>query len=295
VTPLATAIDSQGRICVADKLNRMRVYTQEGAGVRHLFDVGGTGSAPGEFQYPSGLAYTGGRRMVVADSENHRIQVLQEEGAYDVTPPVSTATLLLTPNAAGWVNGVQTVTLTATDDGEGVDTIVVESVSPAGPVMQVASGAQLTFADGVHVLEYYAIDRAGNRELPKRLELRVDTTAPALTCPVTRASVVWPVNHKMVPVSFTVTAGDPLSGAASFVLASATSSEPDNGIGDGDRPNDLQGWTLGTPDTSGFVRAERSGSGAGRVYTFRFEAQDGAGNVGACTVSIGVAPASPVR
>lgn len=35
---------------------------------------------------------------------------------------------------------------------------------------------------------------------------------------------------------------DPLSGAAGFTLVSATINEPDNGLGDGDTANDIQGW-----------------------------------------------------
>jgi hypothetical protein len=85
-----------------------------------------------------------------------------------------------------------------------------------------------------------------------------------------------------VPLSFLVKATDAVGGATAFVLASATSNEPDNGLGDGDQSHDLQGWAVGTPDVSGFVRAERSARGTGRVYTFRFESRDAAGNVATC-------------
>jgi hypothetical protein len=94
----------------------------------------------------------------------------------------------------------------------------------------------------------------------------------------------------MIPVSFTVTATDAMAGASGFVLASATSSEPDNGLGDGDQPHDLQGWVVGTPDTAGFVRAERAAAGPGRVYSFQFETRDDAGNVATCAVSTATVP-----
>jgi hypothetical protein len=142
-------------------------------------------------------------------------------------------------------------------------------------------------------MDYYAIDRAGNRELPKRLEVRVDSIAPAISCS-TNAVTIWPPNHRLVPVSFSVTVTDGASGAPGFVLTSATSNEPDNGLGDGDQPNDLQGWTIGTPDTTGLVRAERSAQGSGRIYSFEFEARDAAGNVGTCRVATASIPA-PAR
>jgi hypothetical protein len=282
-TPLATAIDAYGRLCIVDKLDRVRVFALEDATVQHLTDFGSRGSALGQINYASGISYGGYGRMVVADSDNHRIQVFQEY-RHDTTPPVSAATLRLAPNAGGWVNATQTVTFTATDEGEGVDVIVIHPISPDSPEVEVASGAELTFADGVHVMDYYAIDRDGNREAPKRLEVRVDSVAPALTCS-SSSTIVWPPNHRMVPVSFSVHATDGLSGAGAFVLVSATSNEPDNGLGDGDHANDLQGWALGTPDTDGFVRAERSAQGSGRVYSFRFESRDAAGNVATCGVA----------
>jgi hypothetical protein len=287
VTPLATAIDGRGRICVVDKLDRVRVFAREGDGVRHVTDFGNRGTALGEINYGGGLAYGSYGRLILADSDNHRIQVFQHEAPADVTPPVSTATLRLTPNAAGWVNADQTVTFTAVDEGDGVDTIVIDPVLPDRAAIEVPTGAELTFADGVHVLEYYAVDRAGNRESPRRLEVRVDSTAPAIACQSTTTHV-WPPNHKMVPVSFAVTATDSMAGTTAFVLASATSSEPDNGLGDGDQPRDLQGWVVGTPDAAGFVRAERAAAGPGRVYRFRFETRDAAGNLAACVSTVTV-------
>jgi hypothetical protein len=292
VTPLSMAIDGNDRICVVDKLHRVRVFAREELGVRHLMDFGGPGAAPGRINYGGGLAYGGYGRILLADSDNHRVQIFEHERPADVTPPVTTATLRLEPNAAGWVNAVQTVTFTATDAGDGVDTIVIDRVAPDAAPIEVPVGAELTFADGVHVLEYYAVDRAGNREAPHRLEVRVDTTAPAITCQSTTTQVS-PPNHKMVPVSFTVNAVDAVSGPVGFVLASATSSEPDNGLGDGDQENDLQGWVVGTPDTAGFVRAERSAHGSGRIYSFRFESRDAAGNVATCGVSTVTVPRTP--
>jgi hypothetical protein len=286
---IAISVDLDGRIYVADYFDRIHVYEQDGSTVRHAFDFGGSGETPGQFSYPSGVSYGYGR-MVVADQVNHRIQIFDVPGS-DTIPPVSAADLYVVPNEAGWVNVDQTVTFTATDAGSGVETIVVDYVEPDRPPMYVQSGTSFAFSEGVYVIDYYAIDRAGNREQGKRVEIRVDKTAPSLTCSSTTL-VIWPANHKLVPVSFNLTSIDSLSGSGGYVLSSARSSEPDNGLGDGDQPNDLQDWTLGVADTVGFVRAERSGKGAGRVYSFEFESRDQAGNVATCGVASVTVPHS---
>jgi hypothetical protein len=62
------------------------------------------------------------------------------------------------------------------------------------------------------------------------------------------------------------------------VLTSITSNEPDNGLGDGDEPNDIQEADFGTPDTQFKLRSERSGTGSGRVYEVVYTVTDGSGN-----------------
>jgi len=49
-----------------------------------------------------------------------------------------------------------------------------------------------------------------------------------------------------------------------------------------------QGFDLGTTDTAGFVRAERAGTGTGRVYTPTYVARDHAGNERTCTTTVTV-------
>jgi hypothetical protein len=62
--------------------------------------------------------------------------------------------------------------------------------------------------------------------------------------------------------------------------ASVTSNEPQEGLGDGDTPND---WTQpvinqATGTITLQLRAERSGSGNGRTYTITITAKDQSGN-----------------
>lgn len=106
----------------------------------------------------------------------------------------------------------------------------------------------------------------------------VDTTPPVISVSVTPKSL-WPPDHAMKEIRAAVTATD-LCTPPSVVLASVTSSEPDDapGGGDGATQNDIQGAAIGTPDFLFSVRAERAGSGPGRVYTARYTARDSSGN-----------------
>jgi hypothetical protein len=74
------------------------------------------------------------------------------------------------------------------------------------------------------------------------------------------------------------------------LLASATSSEPDDAPGnnDGATTGDIQGADIGTPDVALLLRSERGGKGPGRVYTLTYRAQDRSGNTtsGSATVTV---------
>jgi hypothetical protein len=105
-----------------------------------------------------------------------------------------------------------------------------------------------------------------------------DTTAPSLTVELTPSSLS-PPNHKLMTIAATVTASDVCDSSPTVELLSITSSEPDNGLGDGDVAGDIQGAAFGTFDTSFQLRAERSGSGNGRTYTVTYRATDDSGNV----------------
>lgn len=117
--------------------------------------------------------------------------------------------------------------------------------------------------------------------------IKVDKKAPELSCSV-NPKVLWPPNHKLVPVDTSITVRDGGSGSAGFALTSATSDEPDDGLGDGDTPNDIQDFVIGTPDTSGELRAERGGPGHDRVYTLSYKGTDVTGNSGNCSVTVTV-------
>jgi uncharacterized repeat protein (TIGR01451 family) len=89
---------------------------------------------------------------------------------------------------------------------------------------------------------------------------------------------LWPPNHKWVWSTITgVTDAD--GNPVTVAITGIWQDEPTNGLGDGDTAIDGQ---LG-PGNSFAVRAERSGTGDGRVYHVNFSASDGVG--GSCTGS----------
>ena len=130
---------------------------------------------------------------------------------------------------------------------------------------------------GVTLVTWTATDDAGNESQCSATVTVVDTTPPELEVTVA-PQVLWPPNHKLVDVEFTVSTTDVCDADASWVLTSATSNEPDEGLGDGDTENDIQGAATGTADATISFRAERGGLGSGRIYTATFTATDCAGN-----------------
>jgi hypothetical protein len=202
-------------------------------------------------------------------------------GSVDDEPPVTTATATPAPNAAGWNDGDVRVDLAATDN-EAVEEIRYElaGAETGSGVLTGASGFVDVTAEGVTTLTYYAMDEAGNAEKPQTLELRIDRTAPELTLEAS-PSLLWPPNHKLVPVDIAVAADDALSGLAGFELVSVSSNEPGG-------EEDIEGFVPGTADTSGLLRAERLGGGDGRVYTLVYRATDLAGNTATATVKVTV-------
>ncbi|MBI1803463.1 MAG: T9SS type A sorting domain-containing protein [Ignavibacteriae bacterium] len=100
-------------------------------------------------------------------------------------------------------------------------------------------------------------------------------------------TVLTPPNHTLRDITATVSISDNCPGAT-FILSSLTSNEPDNGLGDGDLPGDIQDAAIGTPDLAFKLRAERAGLGSGRTYTATYTARDAAGNTASASAQVTV-------
>lgn len=78
--PRAVAVDSVGRVYVADTGNkRIRVYTAQG---EYVMDIGSGGSGPGQLDEPAGLALHPDGRVFVADTWNRRVSVFTAGGLH---------------------------------------------------------------------------------------------------------------------------------------------------------------------------------------------------------------------
>jgi hypothetical protein len=117
----------------------------------------------------------------------------------------------------------------------------------------------------------------------------VDTAPPNLELEASEA-VLTPANHRMVPIDVTAAVADVCDPGAGFVLVSIESSEPEQGLGHGDPPKDIQQAELGTPDTRFLLRAESFARDGRRTYTIQYAASDASGNVRTRILEVHVEP-----
>jgi len=112
----------------------------------------------------------------------------------------------------------------------------------------------------------------------------VDRTPPVILEIKANPEILWPPNHKFVPVTFTVRAKDNCDANPVPQLVGISSNEPVNGLGDGNTSPD---WVI-TGSLTADIRAERSGTGSGRVYTDTISVTDFSGNVARGTEEVRV-------
>jgi hypothetical protein len=110
-----------------------------------------------------------------------------------------------------------------------------------------------------------------------------DTTAPTLSV-TADPNVLWPPNHKYRTVQTSISVSDDADPGPVVTLLSAVSNEPDNGPDDGNTTDDV----VIVDDDTFRLRAERSTSGTGRVYTLTYQAVDSCGNSTVTTATVTV-------
>ena len=140
------------------------------------------------------------------------------------------------------------------------------------------------FDVGQTIVTYTAEDAAGNMSSCSFTVTVDDREEPEIRNLSTDRSVLWPPNHKLVMVVVNYEASDNC-GVASYSL-SATSNEPDSGLGDGDQAGDIQ-LIPGDPHHI-YLRAERSAQGNGRNYRVTASCTDTFGNTSSKVVNIAV-------
>jgi len=80
--PTKVALDYKtGALYIADGYGNARVHKFSAEG-KHLFSWGDYGTDPGQFNLPHSVCVDSGGKVYVADRENHRIQIFDDQGNY---------------------------------------------------------------------------------------------------------------------------------------------------------------------------------------------------------------------
>jgi len=95
---------------------------------------------------------------------------------------------------------------------------------------------------------------------------------------------LWSPNHKYIEVSAVVSVMGGLDPNPIITLVSVVSNEADNGLGDGDTPDDI----VVVDDFNFLLRAERAGGGEGRIYTITYKVTDSNGDAGFFSATVTV-------
>jgi hypothetical protein len=134
---------------------------------------------------------------------------------------------------------------------------------------------------GTTTVTFTASDGAGGL-VSCSTPITVEDTTPPVVIVRAAPDMLWPPDHTMRPVHFTVAAVDACDPSPVVLLQSVTSSEPDDAptIWDGATTGDIAGVTEGAPDFDVLLRAERNERGGGRTYRARYVATDASGNAG---------------
>jgi len=252
-----------------------------------------------------GTASTGGGTLTYTWKEG--ATVLGNGATLNVSLPLGVHTITLTVSSSEGGSDDDTVDITIADTVaptitlNGPNPMTVEChttfVDPgataddgcAGSFPATASGTVNVDVPGAYLITYNASDPSGNAAVPvSRTVNVVDTIAPTINLNGQTLSM-WPPNHNYQTFNvtdFVVSVSDGCDtslGVGDVVISRVTSDELENGSGDGNTTNDI---VIAGDCKSVQLRAERAGSGDGRVYTITFTVQDASGNVGTATATV---------
>jgi DNA-binding beta-propeller fold protein YncE len=266
--PYGVAVDSDGYVYVADAGN-YRIQKLDSNG-NFITKWGSYGSGDGQSLYLQGVAVDSDGYVYVADAGNSRIQKFAP--LHVNRAPVAICQDIRRP--AG--NGCQADAAAQDFDNGSYDPDgdpLTFAISPVGPYPLGDTLVTLTVTD------------SHGAEASCSAKITVyDDSPPNITSLSANPNSLWPANHKMVPVSITISAIDSCSATVTSQIIDVTSNEPVDGLGDGDTAPD---WLITGPLTLN-LRAERSGNGAGRIYTITIECRDAAGNKATGIVTVKV-------
>jgi hypothetical protein len=192
-----------------------------------------------------------------------RVFVIGDMNDYQFSAPLATLKGSLLTNLVENLSAAEQYTYVFDGNAEVLDNFLV-------------TGRLLTYNhrfDIVHMNAEFAAEYQVTDHDPALGQFCLDNTPPDVTVSVD-PSELWPVNHKYVTVHATVTVSDNIDPNPSVGLVGLTSDEPDDALGDGHTINDMVILDEYTFD----LRAERSGTGDGRLYTIMYRGSDACGN-----------------
>ena len=136
-----------------------------------------------------------------------------------------------------------------------------------------------TYGDGAHLV----LISASNGQAPpvtcSATVTVVDTLPPQILDLAAAPNLLWPPNHRLVPVEISLNALDACDPAPTARIIQVTSNEPQ----DPSEPD----WEITGPLTLN-LRADRFGQGTGRIYTILIQCQDATGNLSTASVDVSV-------
>src|SRR5262249_17791912 len=121
----------------------------------------------------------------------------------------------------------------------------------------VSSDAPAVFPIGTTTVTFTAHDASANPAVATTTVTVGDATPPTIAGLMAAPNLLWPPNHKMIPVTLSVSASDTCGPTPACRIASVASNEAvSDPAGD---------WAITGPLALN-LRAERAGSGSGRIY-----------------------------